>query len=109
MMINKCRIKKNDKVKIFVGKDKGKIGKVINVDRKNNRILVENINIKKRHTRPSGQNKQGGIIESEAMIQLSNVMLVCGKCLKPTRIKIKQLEDGKRIRICGKCEEIIDS
>ena len=108
MMRNKFRIKKDDKVKIVAGKDKGKIGKVIRVDREKNRILVENINVVKRHTRPSGQNKQGGIIESEAMIQLSNVMLVCGKCLKPARIKIKTLEDGKRIRICSKCSEIID-
>ena len=109
MMKNKCRIKKDDKVKVVAGKDKGKIGKVINVDRSKNRTLVENINIAKRHSRPGGKNKQGGIIESEAMIQLSNVMLVCGKCLKPARIKIQKLEDGKRIRTCGKCSEIIDS
>lgn len=108
-MRNKFRIKKDDKVKVVAGKDKGKIGKVIRVDRAKNRILVEHINVVKRHTRPSGQNKQGGIIESEAMIQLSNVMLICGKCLKPARIKMKKLEDGKRIRICGKCSEIIDS
>jgi large subunit ribosomal protein L24 len=109
MMKNKFRIKKDDKVKVVAGKDKGKIGKVIRVDRIKNRILVENINIVKRHTRPSGQTKQGGIIESEAMIQSSNVMLVCSKCLKPARIKMKNLEDGKRIRICSKCTEIIDS
>lgn len=109
MKNNKCRIKKDDKVKVVVGKDKGKIGKVINVDRNKNRILVENINTVKRHTRPSGQNKQGGIVESEAMIQLSNVMLICGKCLKAGRIKIKNLEDGKRLRVCGKCGEVIDS
>jgi large subunit ribosomal protein L24 len=108
-MINKCRFRKDDKVKVVAGKDKGKIGKIIKVDRKKHRILVENINTVKRHTRPSGQNKQGGIIESEAMIQMSNVMLVCGKCLKPARIKIKNLEDGKRTRVCGKCGEIVDS
>lgn len=108
-MKNKCRIKKDDKVKVVAGKDKGKIGKVLNVDRKKYRILVENINTVKRHTRPSGQNKQGGIVESEAMIQLSNVMMLCGKCLKPARIKIKSLEDGKRLRVCGKCGEVIDS
>ena len=109
MIGNKIRIKKDDKVKVVAGKDKGKIGKVLRVDRAKNRILVENINIVKRHTRPSGQTKQGGIIESEAMIQMSNVMLVCGKCLKPARIKMKNLEDGKRARICSKCNEVIDS
>lgn len=109
MMRNKCRIKKDDKVKVVTGKDKGKIGKVLTVDQKKNRILVEHINIVKKHSRPSGKNKQGGIIESEATMQLSNVMLICGKCLKPARIKIKSLEDGKRIRICGKCGEGIDS
>jgi len=109
MMRNKSRIKKDDKVKVVAGKDKGKIGKVINVDRKKNRILVEKINTVKRHTRPSGQTKQGGIIESEAMIQISNVMLICGKCLKPARIKTDKLEDGKRMRVCSKCGEVIDS
>jgi len=109
MMKNKCRIKKDDKVKVVAGKDKGKIGKVIKVDRKKDRILVEHINVVKRHTRPSGQTKQGGIIESEAMLQTANVMLVCGKCLKPARIKIKVLDDGKRNRMCGKCGEMIDS
>lgn len=109
MMENKIKIKKDDKVKVIAGKDKGKIGKVIKVERKNNRILLENINIVKRHTKPSGQSRQGGIIESEAPLKISNVMLVCSKCLKPTRVKIKHLDDGKRIRICAKCGEIIDS
>ncbi len=102
-------IKKNDKVKIITGKDKGKIGKVLNVIRKKNRILVENINIVKKHTRPSAANRQGGIVESEASIHWSNVMLMCNKCIKPVRIKMKRLEDGKKIRVCRKCSEIIDS
>ncbi len=108
-MMNKYRIKKDDKVKIIFGKDKGKIGKVIKVISKKNRILVENINIVKRHTKPSAQNRQGGIVEGEASLHWSNVMLMCNKCLTPIRIKMKRLEDGKSVRICGKCSEIIDS
>ncbi|SRR6056297_1370971 len=105
----KIRIRKNDKVKVIAGKDKGKIGKVLDVYPDKHRILVENANIVKRHTRPSAQNKQGGIVEGEAAINWSNVMLVCNKCMSPVRIKMHQLEDGKRVRICRKCNEIIDA
>ena len=109
MIAKRCYIKKNDKVKIITGKDKGKIGKVLNVIKKKDRILVENINIVKRHTRPTASNRQGGIVESEAPIHWSNVMLMCNKCIKPVRIKMKRLDDGKKIRVCRKCSEIIDS
>ena len=88
MMRSKCHLRKDDKVKVIAGKDKGKIGKVLSVNSKNNRVLVENINIMKRHSRPSAQNKQGGIIESEAPIHLSNVSLMCNKCLAPIRVKM---------------------
>jgi len=101
-------IKKDDKVKVISGKDRGKIGKVLRVDRKKDRILVENVNIVKRHARPSAKNKQGGIIESEATLPRSNVMLMCSKCMKPTRIRMQKLEDGKKVRACGKCNEIVD-
>jgi large subunit ribosomal protein L24 len=105
----KCNIKKDDKVKVITGKDSGKIGKVIKIDRKKQRILVENINIVKRHTRPSAQNRQGGIVESEAPIHWSNVMLMCTKCVTPVRIKMQQLDDGKKVRVCRKCNEQIDA
>ena len=108
-MVNKSSIKKDDKVKIIAGKDKDKIGKVLKVINKKNRVLVENINIIKRHTKPNMQNRQGGIIESESPIDLANVMLMCNKCMAPIRIKKKVLDDGKKVRICGKCNEIIDS
>jgi large subunit ribosomal protein L24 len=81
MMANKCYIKKEDKVKVIAGKDKGKIGKVLNVNRKKNRVLVEKINIAKRHSKPTAQNKQGGIVEKEMPIQWSNVMVMCNKCV----------------------------
>jgi large subunit ribosomal protein L24 len=109
MQRNKCHIKKNDKVKVIAGKDNGKIGKVLKVDRKKMRVLVENINIVKRHSRPSAQNRQGGIVESEAPIHWSNVMLMCNKCVKPVRIQMLQLDDGKKVRVCRKCSEQIDA
>lgn len=109
MLRYKCHIKKDDKVKVIAGKDKGKIGKVLKVDRKNQRILVENTNTVKRHTRPSAQNRQGGIIESEAPLHISNVMLLCNKCVKPARIKMQRLDDGKKVRVCRKCNEQIDA
>lgn len=105
----KCRIKKNDKVKVLAGKDRGKIRKVLSVDRKHNRVLVENVNMVKRHQRPGPQSRQGGIIEGEAPIHASNVMVMCGKCAKPARIQAKRLEDGKKVRICSKCKELLDA
>jgi large subunit ribosomal protein L24 len=109
MIKNKCHLKKDDKVKIVAGKDKGKIGKVLSIKRKNNRVVVENINMIKKHARPSAKQRQGGIIEREAPIHLSNIMLICSKCVKPMRIKMNRLDDGKKIRVCRKCNEIIDS
>jgi large subunit ribosomal protein L24 len=106
---NICHIKKNDKVKVIVGKDRGKIGKVLNVLSKKDRLLVQQVNMVKRHTRPSAKNKQGGIVEGEAAIHWSNVMLMCNKCLAPVRIKMRSLEDGKKVRVCRKCDEIIDA
>jgi len=106
---NKCHIKKNDKVKVIAGKDNGKVGKVIDILQKTNRLLIENVNMVKRHTRPSASNKQGGIVEGEAGIHWSNVMLMCNKCIAPVRIKMQRLEDGKKVRVCRKCNEIIDA
>ena len=109
MLIDKCLIKKNDKVKIIAGKDKGKIGNVLKVIRKNNRIIVENINMVKQHIKPDIKNKQGGIIDKESPIHSSKVMLMCNKCMSSVRIKIQILEDGHKARACRKCGEIIDN
>ncbi len=109
MIRDAINIKKDDKVKVIVGKDKGKVGKVLKVNGKKHRLLVENINVVKRHTKPSAQNRQGGILESEALIHWSNVMLMCNKCIEPVRVKSKTLDDGKKVRICRKCSEIIDA
>ena len=108
MMANRCYIKKDDKVKVLAGKDKGKIGKVLSVNRKKSRILIEKINLVKRHSKPSAQSKQGGIIEKEMPIQWSNVMVMCNKCVKPARVKMQRMEDGKKIRVCVKCGEALD-
>ncbi|MCD6224486.1 MAG: 50S ribosomal protein L24 [Deltaproteobacteria bacterium] len=108
MTKNKVHLKKDDKVKIIAGKDRDKIGKIVKVIRKDSRVLVEKINIVKKHSKPSATNRQGGIIEQEAPLHWSNVMLVCNKCLKAVRIKMKLLEDGKKVRVCRKCNEMID-
>ncbi len=109
MLAKKSFLKKDDKVKVIVGKDQGKIGKVLKVDRKKNRILVEKINMVKRHSKPTNQNRQGGIIEKEMPIQWSNAMVMCSKCVSPARIKMQRLEDGKKVRVCVKCNEALDT
>ncbi len=105
----RIRIKKEDKVKIIAGKDKGKIGKVIRVDKKKNRLLVEKANMIKRHVKPSVKNPQGGIVEGEGPIHWSNVMVICSSCVTPARIKMKVQDNGEKVRICAKCNENIDS
>jgi large subunit ribosomal protein L24 len=109
MATAKSRIRKDDKVKVITGKEKGKMGKVLKVLRDQNRVIIENVNFVKRHTKPGGQTRQGGIIEKEASIHSSNVMLMCNKCINPVRIKMQRLEDGKMVRVCRKCGEIIDT
>jgi large subunit ribosomal protein L24 len=89
------------------GRDKGKSGKVLSVLSKKNRVIVEKVNFIKRHTRPSAKQRQGGIIEREGPINISNVMLICTKCNKPSRIGKKFLESGKKVRVCKKCGEIL--
>jgi len=100
------RIKKEDTVLVTAGKDKGKRGRVLSVDE--GKVIVERVNLIKRHQKPNKQHQQGGIIEKEAPFSLSNVTLVCPKCDKPTRIGNKILEDGRKLRACQKCKEVID-
>ena len=99
-------IKKGDKVKVLSGKDKKKEGEVIEIDRQNNRAKVKGINIVKKHTRPSQDNPQGGIIEKEASIHVSNALLMTGG--KSTKVGYKILEDGKKVRVAKKTGEVID-
>jgi large subunit ribosomal protein L24 len=108
MATKKLHIKRNDKVMVIAGKEKGKIGTVLKVIPQNERAVVEKLNIVKRHTRPGGKSAQGGIIEKEASIHISNLMLVCGKCAEQARVGKKVLEDGSKVRFCKKCGEILD-
>jgi len=102
------KIRKNDTVLVIAGKDKGKKGKVRFAYPKKERVMVEGINFTKRHMRATGQAKQAGIIEREAPIHVSSVMLLCNKCNHPTRVGFHSLEDGRRVRICRSCGEVID-
>jgi len=106
--VAKTRIKKGDTVVVIAGKDKGKKGKVLSVFPKKERLIIENINMATKHVRPTRQMQQGGIIHQEAPIHISNVMLLCKKCDKPTRIGMKMLDDGTKVRVCKKCGEDID-
>lgn len=100
-------IKKNDMVKVIAGREKGKTGKVLNVIKEKNRVLIEKVNLVKKHQKPDATGK-GGIVEKEAPLHVSNVMLVCGKCNAGIRVGHKVLEDGKKVRICKKCQELLD-
>jgi len=98
------RIRRGDTVKIRKGKDVGKQGEVIRVLRDKDAVLVQGLNYVKRHTRPNPQvGRQGGVMEKEAPIRLSNVMAVCPECEKPTRIAREQIDDGRWVRKCKKC------
>jgi large subunit ribosomal protein L24 len=101
-------IKKNDTVVVIAGREKGKKGRVLSVYSQKDRLLIEKINIIKKHMKPTRKQTQGGIIEKEASIHASNVMLICPKCNKPTRIGNSILQDGRKLRICKKCGEVID-
>lgn len=102
------KIKKGDTIKVLAGKEKGKTGKVLKTMREEQMVVVEKLNFVKRHQRPDGKGK-GGIVEKEGPIHLSNVAYVCGKCDKAVRIGYKTTADGKKVRICLKCKEQLDS
>ena len=106
--MSKYHLKSGDEVVVITGKDKGKKGKVISVDPKSGKILVEKVNMVIRHSKPRRQGEAGGRLEKEASIYGCKVMRVCPKCGKPTRIGRKVLENGEKSRYCKKCLEIID-
>ena len=107
-MAGAAAIRKDDTVVVTVGKDRGKRGKVLSVDPGKGRVVVEAVHIVKRHTKPNPRNQQGGIMEFEAPVAISNVMVVCGACGKPTRTARKRLKDGSTMRICKRCGESVD-
>lgn len=103
------KIKKNDTVKILTGKDRGKTGKVLAVyqGRGEKRVLVQGLNFVKKHTRRTREDQQGGVVQKESPVSISNLMIVCQKCGKATRIGFSNLSDGTKVRICRKCKELI--
>ncbi|HZR45218.1 MAG TPA: 50S ribosomal protein L24 [Candidatus Manganitrophaceae bacterium] len=104
----KTKIRKGDLVRVMTGKEKGKDGRVLQVLPEKQTVVVEKLNILKKHTRPNQANPKGGILEMEGKIHLSNVMILCGNCNKPTRIGAKSLPDGKKLRMCKSCGEVLD-
>lgn len=101
------KIRKNDIVLVIAGKDKGKSGKVLKVFPLKNKVIVEGISMVKKATRKTREDQQGGIIHRENPISLSNLMVTCPKCSRPTRIGATKLADGTKVRICKKCQEIL--
>ena len=107
MLGKNLHVKKGDTVMVVTGKDKDKTGKIIQILSKKDGVIVEGLNIVKRHTRARG-NESGGIVEKEAPVHISNVMVYCEKCKKPVRTRATVLEDGKKARVCVKCGESFD-
>ena len=102
-------VRKNDQVKVLAGKDRGKTGRVLRVFPLRNRTIVENVNTVRRPTRPNPQkNIQGGVVEREGPIHISNLQVICPECDRPVRVGIQFLSDGKKVRVCKSCSGTID-
>jgi large subunit ribosomal protein L24 len=101
-------VRRGDTVAVIAGKERGKRGKVLRILTADGRVLVEHINMIKKHQRPTQKLRQGGIIEREGPLALSNVLLVCGRCDKPVRTGVKVLADGRKLRACKRCGESVD-
>ena len=102
------QIRKNDSVMVIAGRERGKTGKVLRVLPDKDKVVIEKVNLVKRHTKPRGPQQAGGIVEKEAPLHASNIMMMCDKCNAPVRIGQKILGDGKKIRVCRRCNEAID-
>ncbi|MGH7854226.1 MAG: 50S ribosomal protein L24 [Candidatus Binatia bacterium] len=102
------QIRKNDSVMVIAGKERGKTGKVLRVLKEKDAVIIERLNIVKRHTKPRPPQQTGGIVEKEAAIHASNIMIMCEKCNAPARIGHKTLADGEKIRVCRNCNEALD-
>jgi large subunit ribosomal protein L24 len=102
-------IRKNDNVLVITGKDRGKRGRVLKVVPVKNRLIIEGVNLIKRHTKPNpGKNIKGGVVEREASLHASNVQLVCPECSAKTRVGHQVLADGRKVRVCRKCKGVVD-
>ena len=107
-VLSKSRIRKGDTVIVISGRERGKTGKVMSVDLRLGKVVVEKLNVIKRHTKPNQKAKQGGILEREAPLQISNVMFFCPVTQKPTRVGIRTQADGRRVRFSKKSNEILE-
>lgn len=107
-MANKVHVKKGDHVLVLSGKDKGKKGKIMSVIPEKSSVIVEGVNMITKHAKPRNRYQQGGLVHQEAPIHSSNVMYICDKCGKPTKIGREILENGEKARTCKKCSEVID-
>ncbi len=106
----KLKIKKDDRVTVIAGRDKGSMGKVIRVMPEKQTALVEKVNMIKRHTKPgASKGGQGGIVDKEAPVHISNLRILCPQCTEPTKVGIKRLDDGTNVRYCKKCDEQLDA
>jgi len=102
------RIRKNDTVMVIAGKERGKTGKVLRIIGEKHRVVIERLNLVKRHQKSRGVQQPGGVVEKEASIELSNVMIMCDRCNAPARIGARRLDNGTRTRVCRRCGEVID-
>jgi len=107
-MSKMANIKRNDTVLVIAGKDKGKKGKVLRVIKDKNKLVVESVNVYKKHQKPTPANQEGGIVEKSMPIDVSNVQPVCPKCSEKTSFRRKEVEGGKRVRYCNKCSQTVD-
>jgi len=107
-MATSVHVRKGDTVAVITGRERGKRGKVLRVSPEKGRVLVEHVNMVKKHQRPTQKLRQGGIIEREGALALSNVLLVCSRCDKASRTGIKLLADGRKVRMCKRCGEAVD-
>jgi len=101
-------LKKDDKVEVLCGKDKGRVGKILAVFPESNKAIVERVNIVKKHTKPSSTNQQGGIFEVESPLNLSNLQIICKNCSKTVRLRFSSANGEEKARICKKCNGLID-
>lgn len=102
------RVKREDIVEVISGAEKGKKGKILKSFPNEGKIIVEKLHLQKKHLKPNKSNPKGGIVERERKVDVSNIMLLCPKCNAKTRIGYKILEDGDKVRVCKKCNEVID-
>ncbi len=105
----KVRLRVNDQVEVITGKDRGRVGKILKIDSKNERVTVERINMIKRHMKPVDAQRPGQIVEREASVHISNLMLICPECTKTVRTGKKILEDGGSVRVCKACGATLTS